>query len=470
MSMLDELRRFAGLPEEAASAVRIHDAGPTLRTPYRVAECGSAAVGAAAMAAAWLWALRGERRQDVGINSIAATAAMQSYKYMRIDGSPPGAVMEKLTGFYRVRDERWIYLHCNFPNLAARNCEVLGAQATPESLRAKAAGFDGEALEDALARAGGCGTLVRTEAEWLAHPQGMAAAAEAPLEITRIADAPREPLRDGPRPLSGVRVLDLTRVLAGPTCGKTLGEHGADVLRIVGPGLANSGVLDLDTGLGKLSACLDLRVPSQAERLRELAAGCDVFSQAYRPGSLAQRGFSPQALAAARPGIVLISLNAWGHSGPWSERRGYDTVVQAANGMALASGADRPAGMPVALQDYVAGYLMASGAMAALARRVTEGGSWHVRVSLAACGEWIRRQGRLPHEQWRHGPEQLPSSIVAPWLAQSPSPAGLLTHLGSVTAMSLTPARWDRPLVADGASPAEWPGAPHRAPSCSSCH
>jgi crotonobetainyl-CoA:carnitine CoA-transferase CaiB-like acyl-CoA transferase len=455
--LLDPLRRAAGLPAEAAAQVRITGGDPVLRTVYRVAETGAASIAAAGMAAAWLWRQATGERQAVEVDATAAAAAMQSYKFMKIGGEPPGAVMDRMTGYYRVKDGRWVYLHCNFPNLALKNRAVLGAEATPESLALRAAAWDGAALEEAIALAGGCGALVRTEAEWRVHPQGLAAASEPPLQVLRIGDAPPEPLPASSRPLGGVRVLDMTRVLAGPTCGKTLAEHGADVLRISAPHLPDSGVLDLDTGLGKLSASLDLRDAAQMGVLRDLVQGCDVFSQAYRPGSLDRRGLSPSELAALRPGIVVVVLDAWGFTGPWRERRGYDTVVQAANGMAWAEGAERPAGLPVAVQDYVAGYLMACGAMAALSRRVSEGGSWMVRVSLAACGEWIRSHGRVQPRDCSDRPAQVPDAQVQPWLAQCDSPAGLLTHLGSVTRMSRTPTRWARPLVETGASPAAWP-------------
>lgn len=455
--LLAQLHRLGGLPQGALDAVRVAGADPVVRTVYKVAEAGAASIAAVGMAAAWLWQQRGGAPQQVDVEVTAAAAAMQSFKFMTLDGQPPGAVMDGMTDFYRTRDGRWVYLHCNFPNLAAKNCGVLGAEANGAALRERVAQWDGRALEDAIAQAGGCGALVRTEEEWRAHPQGLAAAASAPLEIVRIGDAPAEPLRAGARPLADVRVLDLTRVLAGPTCAKTLAEHGADVLKVSCPGLPDSGVLDWDTGLGKLSASLDLRDEAQRETLQTLVRGCDVFSQAYRPGALAQYGFAPEDLARLRPGIVAVTLNAWGFEGPWRARRGYDTVVQAANGMALSTGLERPACLPVSVQDYVAGYLMAYGAMVALSRRASEGGSWLVRVSLAACGEWIRSTGRFDAAQVAAWPTQVPDAIVRPWLAHTTSPVGALTHLGSVTRMSRTPTRWARPLVAHGASPARWP-------------
>jgi hypothetical protein len=166
---------------------------------------------------------------------------------------------------------------------------------------------------------------------------------------------------------------------------------------------------------------------------------------------------SPTDLAALRPGIVAVTLNAWGFEGPWSQRRGYDTVVQSANGMALSTGQDRPVCLPVSVQDYVAGYLMAYGTMVALSRRVAQGGSWLVRVSLAACGEWIRSHGRVAPEDCTPCPLRVPDALVQPWLSQSASPFGVLTHLGSVTRMSRTPTGWARPVIAPGSSPARWP-------------
>lgn len=454
--LLRQLTRLGGLAQAAAAGARIIGGDPIVRTELRAAETGAAAIAASGMAAAWLWRLSTGEAQDVEVDAVAATAAMQSYKFLKLNGEPPGAAMDRLTNAYRLKDGGWIYLHCNFSNLAAKNCQALGADPTPESMRAQALKWEGQALEDAVLAAGGCGSLVRSEAQWRTHPQGIAVAQEPPLEIVRIGDAPPEALPGGSRPLSGVRVLDFTRVLAGPTCAKNLAEHGAEVLKIAGPGMPDSGALDLDTGLGKRHASLDLRDATERLAVHELARGCDVFSQAYRPGALAAHGLSPEDLARLRPGIVYVTLNAWGFTGPWRDLRGYDTVVQAANGMAWQGRDHAPAFTPVAQQDYVAGYLMAFGAMAALARRVEEGGSWMVRVSLAACGEWIRAAGRIPPIDYQPCPLQVPDDAVQPWITTSPYPGGLLTHLGPVTRMSRTPARWETPPPAGTTSCPAW--------------
>jgi crotonobetainyl-CoA:carnitine CoA-transferase CaiB-like acyl-CoA transferase len=457
LNLLEQLRQLGGLPVQALRRMSIKGGDPVVRTPLRAAETGAASIAACGMAASWLWSQSHGSLQDVSVDALAATAAMQSYKFLKINGQPPGSPMDKLTNSYQLKDGRWFYLHCNFPSLAEKNCRALGAERDAASMAAAALKWDGPKLEQAIFEAGGVGAFVRSEAEWHASPQGIAATQEPALEIIRIGDAAPEPLTAGDRPLSGVRVLDLTRVLAGPTCAKHLAEHGADVLKISRKGLADSGILDLDTGLGKLSTFLDMGDAAQLQNLRDLIKDCDVFSQAYRPGTLAERGLSPQDLAQLRPGIVYVTLNAWGFDGPWSDRRGYDTVVQAANGMAYVGATERPVFTPVAQQDYVAGYLMAYGAMVALSKRVAEGGSWLVRVSLAGVGEWIRKQGSVAESAYEALPTQVPKNLVQPWLQQSNSFAGELTHLGPVISMSDTPLRWARPVVELGSSRAVWP-------------
>jgi crotonobetainyl-CoA:carnitine CoA-transferase CaiB-like acyl-CoA transferase len=236
-----------------------------------------------------------------------------------------------------------------------------------------------------------------------------------------------------------------------------LAEHGADVLRVTREDLADSGPSDFDTGIGKLSTHIDLRNPAEAENMRSLIRESDVFSQSYRPGTLARRGLSPEAVAQLRPGIVYVTLSAWGHEGPWSGRRGYDTIVQSANGMAYRPHDERPAFLPVSAQDYIAGYLLAYGAMVALGRRVREGGSWFVRASLAGAGHWIREHGLLAPSEYANLPVELADNELQPLLTQHDSPIGRLTHLAPVVQLSETPARWSRPAVPRGFHPPRWP-------------
>jgi crotonobetainyl-CoA:carnitine CoA-transferase CaiB-like acyl-CoA transferase len=279
----------------------------------------------------------------------------------------------------------------------------------------------------------------------------------------KIGDSPPEKLPDADRPLSGVRVLDLTRVLAGPTCARTLAEHGADVLKITTAHLPNLGYQEYDTGHGKLSAHLDLREPKDVTTLRDLVREADVFSQSYRPGTLASRGFSPDGLARLRPGIVFVSLSAFSHAGPWASRRGFDTVVQTVSGITTRQGelfpgaAPGPQFYPVSAIDYLTGYLMAFGAMVALARRAREGGSWLVRISLAQTGRWLVGRGEVPEADLKSVPLEFTPAELERWTITTDTPAGRLHHLGPVVRLSETPPHWARPTVPLGYHEPVWP-------------
>jgi hypothetical protein len=299
--------------------------------------------------------------------------------------------------------------------------------------------------------------------EWAKHPQAAAIASLPLMEIVKIGESAPEKLPAGDRPLSGIRVLDLTRVLAGPTCARTLAEHGADVLKITGAHLPNIGYQEYDTGHGKLSAHLDLRDPKDVEILRGLVRETDVFSQGYRPGTLGTRGFSPETLAKLRPGIVFVSLCAFGHVGPWASRRGFDTVVQTVSGITSRQGdlfpgsAPGPQFYPVSAIDYLTGYLMAFGAMVALARRAREGGSWLVRISLAQTGRWLTGLGEVPEAALRSVPKDFNPAEIERWSTTSTTPDGRLQHLAPVVRLSETPPRWSRPSVPLGYHQPEWP-------------
>lgn len=457
---LAELLALGGLVAGAADRVTLTGDDPVLPTRYRIGAAGAGVLAACGVAASELWRLRTGRTQSVAVDVPAAAISLRSSRYMRIAGQPPEREFAPLMRFYPTADGRWFFLHTNFPNLRDQALRILGCDDTVELVGAAIRRWPGEALETALHEGGACGGFVRTHAEWDAHPHAAAIRTLPAVEIIRIGDAPPQPLGDGARPLSGVRVLDLTRVIAGPTTSRTLAEHGADVLKITREGLADSGQLDLDTGIGKLSARLDLRQRDQHARLVELVRQCDVFTQSYRPGTLARRGFGPEEIAALRPGIVYVTLSAWSHAGPWRFRRGYDTVVQAATGMAEASGGRAgPRHMPVSAIDYVSGNLMAFGAMVALARRATEGGSWLVRASLATAGRWIVDRGTLDDDAWRSAPDDLPPERVASLCAEMDAPMGRFRYLAPIVRMGETPARWDRPPVPLGHHPASFSGA-----------
>ena len=408
---------IAGWGEERARAVEITGGtDPIFPTSFRIAETSAAALAATGLAVSDLWQLRTGLRQKVAVDRRQATASLRSGHYMKLNGAPVSTERNAVMGVYPAKNGRWSYLHCNFPNHRAAALGVLGVPEDPEAVREAVAKWDALELEEAIIAAKGAGGMVRTMDEWAKHPQAAAIASLPLMEIVKIGGSQPEKLPDGDRPLSGIRVLDLTRVLAGPTCARTLAEHGADVLKISAAHLPNLGYQEYDTGHGKLSAHLDLREPEDVETLRGLVRDTDVFSQGYRPGTLGTRGFSPEALANVRPGIVFVSLCAFSHVGPWALRRGFDTVVQTVSGITARQGelfpgaAPGPQFYPVSAIDYLTGYLMAFGAMVALARRVREGGSWLVRISLAQTGRWLVGWGEVPKGDLKDVPKEFTSA------------------------------------------------------------
>ena len=461
---LETILRAVGWDTNLGDGVDISgDADPILPTPFRIGETAAASLAAVGLAVSDLWQLRTGRRQEISVDARRATASLRSGKYLVLDGKPVAAERTPVMGVYPAKEGRWSYLHCNFPNHRDAALGVLGVEEDREAVRRVVAQWDALELEEAIIAAKGAGGMVRTMQEWAQHPQSAAVASLPLLEIQKIGDCPPQPLPEGSRPLSGIRVLDLTRVLAGPTCARTLAEHGADVMKISGPHLPFSPSQELDTGHGKLSAHVDLRESTQVEALRDLIRETDVFSQGYRPGTLAQRGLSPKDLAELRPGIVYVSLSAFGRVGPWAERRGFDTVVQTVSGIThrqgeLFPGAEPgPQFYPVSAIDYLTGYLMAFGALVALTRRTREGGSWLVRVSLAQTGRWLVDRGQVPEPELKDVPEEFTAEEIERWCTTTDSPSGRLSHLAPVLELSETSPYWARPTVPLGSHDPVWP-------------
>src|SRR5258708_10741064 len=355
---------IAGWPEERGRAVEIRGGGDAgLARPFRIGGAGAAALAATGLAAADLWELRTGRRQAVAVDLRQAVASPRSGNYLEVNGAKVRNERNPAMGMYPAKNGRWSYVHANFPNHRAAALRVLGCEENRQAVREAVARWDALELEEAIIAAGGAGGMVRSKAEWAQHPQAVAIASLPLMEILKIGEAPVEKLPEGDRPLSGIRVLDLTRVLAGPTCARTLAEHGADVLKITASHIAARDDQEYDTGHGKLSARLDLRQPPDLERLKSLVREGDVFSQGYRPGTLGNRGLSPEALAQVPPGLGYVSLCALTHKGPWASRRGFATVVQNVSGIttpprALFPGpAPLPQFYPLSALDDRTGYL-----------------------------------------------------------------------------------------------------------------
>lgn len=445
--LLDDLLRLAGEPR-AGDAVEIVGQDPILPTVFPLGESGAACIAASALEAARVLEDRSTRAQQVQVQVDAAAAAMRSSRYVRLVDAPRRQAGGGGLGIYRTADERWMYFQRLFAHHRQRIFSVLECTDDDAAIAAAVRRWQAADLEEAVVAAGASGGMVRTAAEWQQHPQAAALASLPLLEITRVGDAPPVPLPPADRPLAGVRVLDLTRVLAGPTSARTLAEHGADVLRVGTPALPDNEAMMRDTGHGKRSTALDLTTAQGAATLWRLIEEADVFVQGYRPHAMERLGFSVEEVVRRRPGIVYVSISAFGHTGPWRDRRGFDSVVQAVSGLADDNSSDdRPRFLPANPLDYMTGYLAAFGAMVALRRRQNDGGSYLVRLSLAQTGRWLAGLPRLDPSIALAQPADLPAERLDELMTTTETPFGRLRHLRPAAQMSLTPPHWSRPSV-----------------------
>ncbi len=448
------LWREAGLPEEPLDWLTLSGTDPVLQSSFAVGTAAQASLAAAGLAAAMVWRVRGGQAQAVAVDMRAAVAEFLSERLFRVDGKTPADPWDAIAGLYPTADGH-VRLHTNFPHHRDGVLRLLGCANDRGAVTAALRNWGAVGFEDAAAQARLCVTALRPYPVWAASPQG-AAVSPLPVRIDRIGDTPPECGAPSARPLGGLRVLDLTRIIAGPVCTRTLAAHGADVLLITGPHLPSIPMLAGDTGRGKRSAQLDLRDAAGRERLAGLVRGADVFVQGYRPGGLASLGFGPEALAALRPGIIAASLSAYGDEGPWAARRGFDSLVQTASGFntdeQVAAGDAAPRVLPCQTLDHASGALLAFGITAALHRRATEGGSWHVRVSLAGTGRWLRGLGRAADGFAAALPD------LSEFLEVSDTPLGRVTAVRHAVRMDATPAAWALPTAPLGAHRAEWAG------------
>ncbi|HEY9104354.1 CoA transferase [Chitinimonas sp.] len=451
------LWQCTGLDDAPLDWLKLAGSDAVLPSSFAAATAAQASIAAAGLAAAMLWRERGGRPQTVAVDRRHAVAEFRSERYLLVDGAPPADPWDRIAGAYRCGDGRWIRLHTNFPHHRDGVLAILGCEHDKASVAQALLGWEAEAFETAASARGMVVAAMRSFAEWDAHPQAAALAGLPIFSLERIGEAPAAPLPPAERPLSGVKVLDLTRVIAGPVCGRTLAAHGADVLAISSSKLPSIPALVIDTSRGKHNAYLDLTEASDRVQLRALLGATDVFVQGYRPGGLAAKGFGPEEAASVRPGIVYVSLSAYGHLGPWADKRGFDSLVQTACGFNHAEmsafGENAPRPLPMQVLDHASGYLMALGAMAALARRAREGGSWHVRVSLAQTAQWLRGLGR-PVDGL--AATDFSAEEITAWRQISASGFGELSAIHHAAKLSATPAHWPLPSMPLGSAPAAW--------------
>ena len=453
---LADLWHSCGLPAQALEHAVLTGGDPVFPSSFAVGTAAQTSIAAAALAACELGHLRGQSRQKVTVDM--APAALECTGWFSLDGKVP-ALWDKFSGLYACADG-WVRIHANFAHHRDGALRLMGLapdSATRADAEQAMRGWRATEFEQAAADAGLVVAALRSFESWDAHPQGRAVAGLPLMTFERVGDAPPMALPQLgalDRPLGGLRVLDLTRILAGPVCGRALAAYGADVMLVNAPHLPNIESI-ADTSRGKLSAHVDLRTAEGKATLARLVSQSHVFVQGYRPGALASLGFGPQEVAQQRPGIVCVSLSAYGHTGPWQARRGFDSLVQTAMGFnhaeAAAAGSAAPKPLPMPILDYATGHLMAFAASAALHRQAREGGSWHVRMSLAQTGQWLRSLGRVGDGFGTKPPDRRPH------LESSASGFGELVGFRHSAQLVATPCRWDRPSMPPGTSPPAWP-------------
>jgi crotonobetainyl-CoA:carnitine CoA-transferase CaiB-like acyl-CoA transferase len=408
--------------------------------PVNTLACG--AVAAAALAGL---AMRGGER--VLVDPLQVSVAFRNDQLQTIDGHTP-AGFAPLSGFFRTADG-WVRTHANYPHHRERLLRVIDLpdDARRAAVEAALAVRSAQLVEDAVTAEGGIAVAVRDHRTWFAGAQAAAVDEHPVLEVDQhpTAGVPAVPLSRRPR------VLDLTRVLAGPVASRTLALLGCDVLRVDPPRLPEIEVQHVDTGAGKRSALLDLRDPDDRAVFRRLLDRADVLVTGYRPGALAALGLDDDELAITHPGLVHASLSAWGPTGPWGSRRGFDSIVQAATGISLIESPDgeRPGALPAQVLDHATGYLLAAGVMAALRQRAEAGGTWRVRAHLARTAHWLLRTDALD------APGR-PVDDPAPWQVGADTAYGRVVQARPAFRIDDGPATFPWPPHRWGADRPEW--------------
>lgn len=425
-----------------------------LPSAYAVTDFASAAIATAALSVAELLGHRGERPEVIVDRRFASFWFDWSLRPL---GWSRPSERDPIAGDYRAADG-WIRVHTNATHHRAAAERVLGPQTDHETMAHAIAPWAKHDLENAIVEAGGCAAEMRSSDEWARHPQGMAVAAEPLVHIAATGAAPELKLMSSARPLEGLRVLDLTRVLAGPVATRLLAGYGAEVLRIDSPTWNEPGVVP-EVTLGKRCARLDLHDKRDRAVFESLLSQADILLHGYRADALAGLGYDAAARGALRPGLIDVSLDAYGWSGPWASRRGFDSLVQMSSGIADTGmrryHADRPVPLPVQALDHATGYLLAATAVRAISVRMTRGVGTQAHLSLARTAKFLvdGDDGSGALERMPCAPEStddLGTTVEnTGW-----GPARRLLPPAIVTG---APMDWPYPANPLGSSPACWP-------------
>ena len=423
-----------------------------LPSAFAVTELASASLGAAGQAVAQLIQQQTRRLPAVSVDRRLASFWFSSS--IRPVGWQVPPLWDPVAGDYASADG-WIRLHTNAPHHRAAAERILGKVADRNEMASKVAQWNAAELEQSIVDEGGCAAQMRSWQAWQAHPQGLAVNAEALVQrqtVTTTSDKPW--LGSVARPLAGIKVLDLTRVLAGPVASRFLAGLGADVLRIDSPTWDEAGVVPEMT-LGKRCARLDLKSPEGRQVFEALLKDTDILLHGYRADALEHLGYTASELQQIAPGLIDVSLNAYGWSGPWRNRRGFDSLVQMSSGIADAGmawkHADKPVPLPLQALDHATGYLMAASAIQALSERLNTGRGGSARLSLARTAALLVEAGQVPPQPALRAEQASDQGLLVEQTAWGPA-----HRLLAPVTISGTPLQWDLPAGELGAHRAQW--------------
>jgi crotonobetainyl-CoA:carnitine CoA-transferase CaiB-like acyl-CoA transferase len=463
LAALDTLLSDVGLSRaEAGAVVSLSGQDPILGATHRLGACIAIPIMAAAVAAVAFHRQRRGPAQHLELDLRQAVHAINpgAFWHPTLNGeiAPHPLVLDNpfLITPYRTANGRWVMASGVYPHMVARWCRFLDVPPDPTKVAEAIGRWDAAKLEETASASGLPVCVVRSPAEWLAHEQGALLSDQPVIGLERIGDAPVRDFGPAERPFDGIRVLSFTHAVAGPTVGRTLAEHGADVLCATRPNDYEHEFIYAEANVGSRSTYVDLDSTVGRERAEGLLAHTEIVVNNHRSGSLERRGLEAQQLAQRHPGLVYVSVTCYGSTGPWAQRGGFDMNGSAASGLMTTEGSEAEPKLPVTglINDYITGYMGAIGATAALVKRAIEGGSWHVTVNLTRTAMWCGSLGLvdpdgagLDDEHTRREPEPYDAS----------TPLGDLHMLAPPVRFSHTRPRWPDPiLVPRGSSHAEW--------------
>jgi crotonobetainyl-CoA:carnitine CoA-transferase CaiB-like acyl-CoA transferase len=463
LAALDDLLVDVGLSRaETGGRVSFSGHDPILPASHRLGACIGVPIMAGAVAAVAFHRQRGGPAQDLDLDLRQAIHSINPGAFwgptLNGERAPHPLLVDNpfLIVPYRTADDRWVMASGVLPHLAAKWCRFLDVPPNATKVADAIAGWNAFELEEAASASGLPVCVVRSPSEWLAHEQGALLAAQPIIGLERVGDAPVRDFGAAARPFEGIRVLSFTHAVAGPTIGRTLAEQGADVLCGTRPNDYEHEFIYAEANVGSRSAYIDLDTPTGQERAVGLLADTDVVVNNHRSGSLERHGLDPRQLAERHPGLISVSVTCYGSTGPWAQRGGFDMNGSAASGLMTIEGTESAPRLPVTslINDYITGYMGAIGTTAALVKRATEGGSWHVTVSLTRSAMWCGSLGRVDPKLAGFHDEQ---RLGEPLSYDAPSPLGDVHMLAPPVRFSQTPPKWPDPiLVPRGSSRAEW--------------